>query len=1402
MPFDFLKKKKDDPKGSLTATQKLLTNPFVSKAIDFISAGQTLPEAEAEAKRQKEMISKIPDITRVVRGLDMLALARPKETLEDLGPAAVGVVANLSRVPTAIQTALFPKPGKTRAESAIEGLIRPDLTPPGFLGGEIRKKFPAPVKEEGLLTPSNITAALLGTAGELASFEAGTGTLPGRLKRVGQTLKTRGAFKSGEELVDKVTRDIILKRDPKIVGKGKALTAEMNNLRPKVRKAILGSEKPEEILRPEVAEKLLKKQTPKKLATDWIKSVKKILGEETGAKRIISPKEIKDVVIPKFKSTEEAVEFGKKATPLVLNALKSAKATQDKVTDKIQAIEKPSLEQMQQGIDEATKGQLLREAIESAEGKIGKEIKEAPKVTPEIPTAEVPPVEPPTKPPIAEGAPEIPEPPEIKPVAPKKVKGIVREVTGQKDVSEPIKITEKQALKRELKEEAKAATAGLREGKKLGFEEGKIKVREVLEPKLAKQELKMQERFEKLKRDKELGLLKEDIRRRQELTKLEERFKAKEVRTKERQALSTEVKSLIKNIKTKPVKDLPIEYKDAIEDIKQNIDFEKVKLSNILKREKANKILEEDIRATAKELSAINAEDMTLADLQEVDDIVSQIHHSGVHQRRFLNNEIKIEHDKAIVKAADQLKPTKVKKTELPLEKILNEETLASRTKRVAKQYLYENRRPEAIFNELDNFKEGGAFTEVAWKPTIKGTYKYQTSLDNFIDSVKGITQKIKGKNVGEKKIKIPGIKRKISIADAMGVYAHSQNPTNKAHLIAMGFNNEQIQSVINQLDPKFKSVVNNVIDFLSKDLFPKIDATNVKLKGTHLGKVDRYFPIMNLLDVGSVDAVKMDLQARQQYRRSGIAKSFTKQREVADQTTKAFKKIDFFSTLYQHLNNAAYYINMSEPIRDASKFLFDPNVRQAIRDSKGDALNRINRKWIDDISSNRLPTPTNTFETVVDVIGKNAVMYFIGSSLSVAMKQPASFMQGAGMIAKENKSSGAEAFNGLLQVTTNPMAVLRFASNRSPLVRNRVKMFSQERDFQEIFAGRSAAGKLGAKDVDLAKRARAFRQTAAEASMMPIQIMDMTTVLSIWKGDYDAQIAKGIDPKKAAEHADMVIRRTQPMGGIINLPETFRGNVTMRQITRLKNQPSQNVNLMLDSMKKFARSKKEISDIKEFGKDAFWWFLGPAVLWGMLSRKRLPRDKKEVSSDLMNFGLGGLPIISQAISAYTTPYYDSDLLNSFLSKIKGIKGGRTEEKRLKSTIEAAGIGAGIPGGASIARLYFGKDLQQKILGGESQATRMKFEYMDALKIKDKKERIARIKEVNRKVKKKGLSVSKISKDGKAWLRNDLREKYKIEGNIDSKENLSKIRKMPKDERGMLIRSYSSSTQEKLREKL
>jgi len=86
-----------------------------------------------------------------------------------------------------------------------------------------------------------------------------------------------------------------------------------------------------------------------------------------GEKPTVDVAEAKEV--PEFKSTDEAVEYGKEVAgdEQALQQLRDLRAEQEKKTAEIKAIEEPTDEDFQRGMDEAVKGQYYREALEAAE---------------------------------------------------------------------------------------------------------------------------------------------------------------------------------------------------------------------------------------------------------------------------------------------------------------------------------------------------------------------------------------------------------------------------------------------------------------------------------------------------------------------------------------------------------------------------------------------------------------------------------------------------------------------------------------------------------------------------------------------------------------------------------------------------------------------------------------------------------------------------------------------------------------------------------------------------------------------------------------------------------------------------------------------------------------------------
>ena len=169
-----------------------------------------------------------------------------------------------------------------------------------------------------------------------------------------------------------------------------------------------------------------------------------------------------------------------------------------------------------------------------------------------------------------------------------------------------------------------------------------------------------------------------------------------------------------------------------------------------------------------------------------------------------------------------------------------------------------------------------------------------------------------------------------------------------------------------------------------------------------------------------------------------------------------------------------------------------------------------------------------------------------------------------------------------------------------------------QERELGEIVQQRKLIQQIG--------KVTGY-QFIREGGMMPWVVADKTTTNIIWLAAYDS-VKQDMSEQKAIDYADMVIRRTQPMSGALNLPDTFRGPEYQKLFTLFRNQPNQNFNLLLESV--LQKQKNKISSAK-FMSHLVFYLIVPSVMIGAISRKRLPEDLGELAKDILNGALGGL---------------------------------------------------------------------------------------------------------------------------------------------------------------------------------
>jgi hypothetical protein len=781
-----------------------------------------------------------------------------------------------------------------------------------------------------------------------------------------------------------------------------------------------------------------------------------------------------------------------------------------------------------------------------------------------------------------------------------------------------------------------------------------------------------------------------------ERNRLYEIIKNKKVREEEFNA----VKKMFDFIDKVATSGIPLEYADAINEIKESIGFYRegkkrvTSARNILSRGKAA-ALDPEISNDVSELEKINAADMDVNDLIEVYDVIQQIYHSGLHQNKFM----------IANKMANFLETVKagvgnIVKFGKNLDNISTIESPPKGhgkwSKELLQKYFAEHRRPEAMLEEFDGFKEGENYNTM-FVPLNEASLEKERGLDKAKERLSIILSEIDIFNLLHKKEKVAGIERKLSRDEMVFIYANTLNPQNMAHLKGSGISEEMIADVTNKLTENEKKVVNNIVQYFS-ELYDSIDAVYSKLKGKHLPRVEGvYFPIQNLANVGDIEQIELQITGFNEFMRTGVAKGFTEARDI--KSDKAFKQFSFMNTVFRHINQVEHYKAFALPLRDASKYFKHPSIKAAIVDNYGAPTYDVLNSWLENIARGRDAHLGSFWDDVVLALRTNYVVSVLGGNLSTVIKQPVSFTQGMGYIGKR------AALNGLAEFISDPEKATKFCKEKSTQMKHRA--FAQERELQDIARGRSVETifKQNPRLLDYFKnpgKLILLKQFIKEGSMKPILWADEVTVTALWLGEYRKQMnVPGMSEQTAIAAADKAIRRTQPQSGTVHLPAVFQSDPVRKLFTLFKNQPNQDFNLIYDAIAKYGKNKKNFKATAELADKLMIYWILSSFIYGMATRKRMPEDKKEIALDLAQGLIGGMVGISNIYDKVVYPWGSDNMLGALYDDAARIINTKDVEKKLMYGIDLVGTVSGVPAYSPIKRLFTRESLKTKLFGGE-----------------------------------------------------------------------------------------------------
>ncbi len=488
------------------------------------------------------------------------------------------------------------------------------------------------------------------------------------------------------------------------------------------------------------------------------------------------------------------------------------------------------------------------------------------------------------------------------------------------------------------------------------------------------------------------------------------------------------------------------------------------------------------------------------------------------------------------------------------------------------KKYFAHSLRGERIIGFFDGFKKHSAMTQNIYNQLEGGVQtafrggerhgKIFEEIHKDVDIPAAMYDKLITLKTGK------GQQATYTINQGMCVYAHSQNQAGVNHLEGTGIKEKTMEKIIKSLSAKHRAAVDAQIDYFDNVQWPRLTRWFREEYGVDLPKEFRYFPIMDIKTDNAETAFISEILSRNMNR--GINKGMTKSRTGSNAP---FRRLDYFGTVAKNMVMVEHLLAMAKPIRDVRAFLNHPEIKNAMN-GVSTVLTREVHAWVERLAHGTARRSTSTPDKMADFFRRNYITGVLGYNARVILTQPVSFHMGAAQIRKKMYIAKA-----LDEVFSNPIKSTEFVYKMSTMMRMRPN--SIERDVQDALertplknllqssgmletlrhgAGETKMDKvryLGEMTSELVYMVKAF-------GMEGIRVMDAVTTSILWIAKYNEALSNH-SRKAAVKEADELIRKTQPMSRIIDLPKHFTEVGIARTFTTFLNQPNQNANVIFE---------------------------------------------------------------------------------------------------------------------------------------------------------------------------------------------------------------------------------------------
>jgi len=595
-----------------------------------------------------------------------------------------------------------------------------------------------------------------------------------------------------------------------------------------------------------------------------------------------------------------------------------------------------------------------------------------------------------------------------------------------------------------------------------------------------------------------------------------------------------------------------------------------------------------------------------------------------------------------------------------------------NKTLRGLKTYHYSMSRIYQVLKDMDGGREGPLVNTVyrPLKTALVQSHINRNNLqpeilkfftDNNIDLVKLFKT---SDRIVEK-----GKTFKISSLQKIQVYLNTLNPNNLRHL-QNTLSKKNIDQIVTSMTEEDFMVAQWLLDKYSEGFTETADVYRQSV-GQDLEQVDNYVHIDVDKDfVNFQQDLEEEVITRKKKIKRKVPRGFTKERTKSGAP---LRLRDALSAFVDHEMKRRHYVAVELNAKDALQLINDPKLSSRINNTTGVPFSNILKKWVEDSTTERVDEINNWFNKFMGGLRRNYVTYALGFNLVTTMRQPVSFW---------------------LASAKDPLVLLNSLSNAHKLSMN-FKKFSEEAfEKSNILKARFIEREL--KELAMLKSPKKVlgKKLSRENAFALIRAMDKVTVTSVWQGAYEAGQQRGMTPVDAAQYADSVIITTQPMGGLEDLPDIFRGGTFSKMFTAFQNQINQQYNFWAYDVIQ-AKRKDKINNL-ELAWRVLTGHIIPAFIMGLVSRGRLP-DKDEVLRDQAGYLVMPLYFFGSLVSNLIQGYGGRETLAlQVFDDIADIKEHKGPKPKIKAGLRGIGRGLGIPLNQLIRTVEGALDLFEK----------------------------------------------------------------------------------------------------------